>query len=102
MRRTDPPGKLNPKAPAELLRFAFLIGKWRCEARVLVDGKWMWVTYAGGACRLTNNRERFLDLNHYSAEMFYAWLWRSPPPANASLPAMSFKDSISIKEAAIW
>ncbi|HMK73300.1 MAG TPA: hypothetical protein VK454_08165 [Myxococcaceae bacterium] len=40
MRRTDPPGKLNPKAPAELLRFAFLIGKWRCEARVLVDGKW--------------------------------------------------------------
>jgi hypothetical protein len=27
-------GKANPKAPAELSRFAFLIGRWRCKARV--------------------------------------------------------------------
>jgi hypothetical protein len=34
-------GKLNPNAPAELSRFAFLIGNWRFEARVkLPDGKW--------------------------------------------------------------
>jgi hypothetical protein len=29
--------ELNPNAPAELSRFAFLVGKWRCEARVKVD-----------------------------------------------------------------
>jgi hypothetical protein len=34
-------GKLNPSAPAELSRFAFLIGKWRFEAKVkLADGQW--------------------------------------------------------------
>jgi hypothetical protein len=33
--------KRNPNAPAALSRFAFLIGKWRCEARVtLADGEW--------------------------------------------------------------
>jgi hypothetical protein len=33
-------GKLNPKAPRELSRFAFLIGNWRFEARVeSSDGK---------------------------------------------------------------
>jgi len=34
-------GKANPNAPAELSRFAFLIGKWLCEARVrLENGEW--------------------------------------------------------------
>jgi hypothetical protein len=34
-------GKRNPNAPAALSRFAFLIGKWRCEARVrLATGEW--------------------------------------------------------------
>lgn len=34
-------GKLNPNAPPELSRFAFLIGKWRCEARLKrEDGTW--------------------------------------------------------------
>ena len=34
-------GTLNPNAPAALSRFAFLIGNWRCEARVRVaDGEW--------------------------------------------------------------
>jgi hypothetical protein len=34
-------GRPNPKAPAELSRFAFLIGRWTCDARVrLVDGEW--------------------------------------------------------------
>jgi hypothetical protein len=34
-------GKLNPKAPAELLRFAFLVGKWRCEAKLKsAAGSW--------------------------------------------------------------
>ena len=34
-------GNPNPNAPAALSRFAFLIGKWRCEARVrLPDGEW--------------------------------------------------------------
>ena len=27
-------GKPNPNAPAALSRFAFLIGRWRCEASV--------------------------------------------------------------------
>jgi hypothetical protein len=27
-------GKINPNAPAELSQFAFLIGKWRCQAKV--------------------------------------------------------------------
>jgi hypothetical protein len=30
-------GKLNPNAPPELSRFAFLIGKWRCEAKLRRD-----------------------------------------------------------------
>jgi hypothetical protein len=35
-------GQLNPKAPRELARFAFLIGKFRCEARVKMDsGAWL-------------------------------------------------------------
>ena len=34
-------GSLNPNAPAALSRFAFLIGKWRCEAKLKsVDGSW--------------------------------------------------------------
>jgi hypothetical protein len=34
-------GKLNPNAPAALARFAFLIGKWRCAAKVrLANGEW--------------------------------------------------------------
>jgi hypothetical protein len=34
-------GKVNPNAPAALSRFAFLIGRWRCEARVkLANGEW--------------------------------------------------------------
>ena len=31
-------GKLAPHAPAELSRWAFLIGRWRCEARILLAG----------------------------------------------------------------
>jgi hypothetical protein len=34
-------GEPNPNAPAELSRFAFLAGQWRCEAKVLLDdGTW--------------------------------------------------------------
>ena len=34
-------GKPNPNAPAALSRFAFLIGKWRCAAKVrLANGEW--------------------------------------------------------------
>lgn len=34
-------GKLNPNAPAALSQFEFLIGKWRCEARIkLPNGTW--------------------------------------------------------------
>jgi hypothetical protein len=34
-------GQANPNAPAALSRFAFLIGRWRCEARVRLDnGEW--------------------------------------------------------------
>jgi len=34
-------GKANPSAPAALSRFAFLIGRWRCDARVrLPTGEW--------------------------------------------------------------
>jgi hypothetical protein len=34
-------GKPNPNAPAELSRFAFLVGRWRCEARVRsANGEW--------------------------------------------------------------
>jgi hypothetical protein len=34
-------GSRNPKAPAELDRFAFLVGRWRCDARVRSDeGAW--------------------------------------------------------------
>jgi hypothetical protein len=33
--------KPNPNAPAELSRFAFLIGRWRCEAKVRsANGEW--------------------------------------------------------------
>jgi hypothetical protein len=34
-------GEPNPDAPPELSRFAFLIGNWRCDARVRLDsGEW--------------------------------------------------------------
>ncbi len=34
-------GKLNSHAPAALSRFAFLIGKWRCEAKIKsATGEW--------------------------------------------------------------
>jgi hypothetical protein len=34
-------GRLNPNAPAALSRFAFLIGKWRCEAKLKsANGSW--------------------------------------------------------------
>jgi hypothetical protein len=34
-------GRLNPKAPIELSRFAFLVGKWQCEANLMsVNGAW--------------------------------------------------------------
>jgi hypothetical protein len=34
-------GRVNPKAPAELSRFAFLIGNWHCEAKLLsANGTW--------------------------------------------------------------
>ncbi|MGH9379886.1 MAG: hypothetical protein ACRD2Z_04655 [Thermoanaerobaculia bacterium] len=34
-------GSANPDAPAELSQFAFLIGRWRCDARLkLEDGSW--------------------------------------------------------------
>ncbi|HXB55301.1 MAG TPA: hypothetical protein VN461_10985 [Vicinamibacteria bacterium] len=34
-------GKANPKAPSALSRFAFLISRWRCEARArLANGDW--------------------------------------------------------------
>ena len=32
------PGEPNADAPPELSRFAFLVGNWRCEARVRMDG----------------------------------------------------------------
>jgi hypothetical protein len=31
-------GMRNPRAPAELSRFAFLVGRWRCDARVRSAG----------------------------------------------------------------
>src|SRR5215469_10198117 len=35
------PSKLNPNAPPELSRFAFLIGEWRCDAKLKRDdGTW--------------------------------------------------------------
>jgi hypothetical protein len=34
-------GKPNPNAPAELAHFAFLVGKYECDARLkLADGRW--------------------------------------------------------------
>ena len=34
-------GRVNPKAPQELSRFAFLLGEWRCDARLKsADGGW--------------------------------------------------------------
>lgn len=38
---TNDYGTLNPKAAPELSRFAFLIGSWKCEAKLLSpDGTW--------------------------------------------------------------
>ncbi len=73
------------------------------QTRVKVGEKWMWVNYNGGVCQLTNKQEMFLALNHYSTEMFYAWLWKDAgQTANAALPTMNFKDAISITEASIY
>jgi hypothetical protein len=34
-------GKLNPNAPAALSQFAFLIGRWKCDARIMsANGEW--------------------------------------------------------------
>ena len=34
-------GRLNPNAPADLSRFAFLLGRWQCDARVMsASGEW--------------------------------------------------------------
>ncbi|HOG18616.1 MAG: hypothetical protein A4E73_01643 [Syntrophaceae bacterium PtaU1.Bin231] len=68
------------------------------QAKVLVDGKWTWVNYAGGACQLTDIKENFLDLNSYPPDMFYAWLWKSSPATNTPPPAMNFSNSVSIAE----
>jgi hypothetical protein len=41
MNRDKEFGTPNPKAPPELRRFAFIIGKWRCDVRVKgEDGTW--------------------------------------------------------------
>jgi len=41
MNRDKEYGNPNPKAPPELSQFAFIIGKWRCDARVKgEDGTW--------------------------------------------------------------
>lgn len=41
MSREAEHGHPNPKAPAELSQFAFIIGKWRCDVRVKgEDGAW--------------------------------------------------------------
>jgi hypothetical protein len=37
-------GKPNPSAPSALSRFAFLIGRWRCEAKVRSDSQ-EWQTF---------------------------------------------------------
>lgn len=68
------------------------------QTKVLVDGKWVWVNYAGGACHLTDIKEDFLDLNAYSPERFYAWLWKSSAAATTPMPTMNFNHSISIEE----
>ena len=35
-------GKPNPKAPAELSQFSFLVGRWKCNASVrVVSGEWL-------------------------------------------------------------
>ncbi len=39
-------GQPNPRAPAELARFAFLIGRWRCTAKVRLESG-AWQTFAG-------------------------------------------------------
>jgi len=40
-RATSESDKPNPQAPEALSRFAFLVGNWRCDARVKVgDGEW--------------------------------------------------------------
>lgn len=44
-------GKLNPEAPPELSRFAFLIGNWRCDAELKgVDGTWESLQAAWEGC----------------------------------------------------
>ena len=41
MNRDKEYGNANPEAPSELSQFAFLIGKWRCDARIKgEDGTW--------------------------------------------------------------
>jgi len=69
------------------------------QTRVLVNGKWVWVTYAAGICQLTDTKERFFDLNHYPVDMFYVWLWKpTAPTAAAPLPAVSVTDAPSISD----
>ncbi len=68
------------------------------QTKVLVAGKWVWVNYAGGACHLTDIKENFLDLNAYSPEMFYAWLWKSSATTAVPLPTMTSKNSMGVQE----
>lgn len=37
-------GERNPKAPSALSQFAFLVGKWRCDARLKLDHE-QWQTF---------------------------------------------------------
>src|SRR5512138_1518309 len=47
MSQTDQdPGNLNPNAPAALARLAFLVGNWRCDARVR-SSNGDWQTFQG-------------------------------------------------------
>jgi hypothetical protein len=56
-------GKPSPNPPAALSRFAFLIGRWRCEAKSRIGhGEWqtfeaMWL----GCFILDGNRRRIQD-----------------------------------------
>ncbi len=41
MKRAEHYGKLNANAPPELSRFTFLMGRWRCEAKLKGEaGTW--------------------------------------------------------------
>jgi hypothetical protein len=68
------------------------------QTRVLINGNWVWVTYAGGICQLTDAKEQFLDLNHYPADTFYTWLWKPSKTmeSSASPATESFRNAIGI------